>query len=139
MRLDGVGRLTRKLNASPERLRRGAAESLSGIGDDLKGRSQSQAPYRPGGSDHLRDHAYSEVSRDRRGASLEVGYDGPDGYLFVQHEGMWQNFLGHQGPKEIENWTTAGTGPKFLEGPFVANKERYKRELAAALRRALGR
>ncbi len=137
MRLEGVDRLTRKLNASPARVERRAKDTLSDVGADLKGRSQSVAPYRPGESDHLRDHAFSEVSSGRGGPELQVGYEGPQDYLLVQHEGGWLNFMGTEGPKRIENYTTPGTGPKFLETPYLENKNRYKREIADAVRRAL--
>ncbi len=137
MKLVGVDRLARKLSASPARVERRAKDTLSDAGQDLKGRSQSVAPYRPGESDHLRDHAFSEVSSGRGGPELQVGYEGPEGYLYVQHEAHWENFMGRYGPKDIENYTTPGTGPKFLEAPYLENKDRYKREIADAVRRAL--
>ena len=138
MRVEGVGRLTRKLEASTGRVERRAKEALGDVGEDLKTRSQAVAPYRPAAeSDHLRDHAFADVSRGRGGPELEVGYEGPEGYLLVQHYGGWLNHMGYRGPVDIEHYTTPGTGPFFLERPWLENKPRYVRELEEAARKAV--
>ncbi len=137
MRVNGVGKLTAKLSAMPPRTQKRVKVELGEVGKDLKGKSQSLAPYRPGEKEHLRDKAFSEVSKGTGGPSLEVGYDGPNGYLFVQHEGMWLNYMGNRGPKRIRNYTTPGTGAKFLERPWLAGKRAYVEGIKEAAREGM--
>ncbi len=131
MRVDGVGRLSAKLSAIPPRTERSIRDELGDVGEDLKRRSQDVAPKDTG---HLRKQAFSDVSRGVGGPSVEIGYNGPANYLLVQHEGMWLNFMGNQGPKDIQNYTTPGTGPKFLERPWLASKGGYVEDIKDAAR-----
>lgn len=136
MKLD-VSKLTAKLTALPKTTERDIRDSLEESGEDLKKRSQAVAPYRPGDTVHLREKAYSEVSRGVGGPTLEVGYNGPRGYLFVQHEGSWLNHMGYRGPVDINNYTTPGTGSHFLSGPWARYKSRYVRDLKEDARKGL--
>lgn len=133
----GVERLTRKLDTMPQRTIDSAYDELEDIGEDLKAVSQARAPFRPGGGEHLRYQAYSTPTRGVNSASVEVGYDGPDDYLLVQHEGGWENFMGEYGPKRIEHYTTAGSGSKFLENPWTESLPANKRRVRDAVRRGL--
>ena len=137
MKIEGLGRYKAKVEASPGRVRRGVVAAMNTIGPDLKRRSQAVAPYRPGDAEHLRDKAYYSVGRSGGDPFVEVGYEGPAAYLLVQHEGSWENFMGSRGPKDIENYTTPGTGPHFLSGPWLANREAYARDVMDAIREGL--
>ncbi len=128
-RVDGTGKLLGRLQSVSGRVERNLRDSLGDSAEDLLDRSRERAPYRDG---QLRDAGY--IGRQRNG--YEVGFkDLP--YIIVQHEGAWINFMGRYGPKRIENYTTPGTGPKYLEGPWLGNKERYKASARAATKRAL--
>lgn len=101
---------------------------MEDIGKDLKEASQAVVPYKLG---DLRDAAYHEVSGGDE-PELEVGYRGLP-YIWVQHEGGWINHMGRNGPVRIENYTTPGTGAKYLETPFAERKEGYAHDLANAV------
>jgi hypothetical protein len=132
--VEGVDRLVGKLEAMPARVKFSVVSELDDIGKDLKADSQAVAPFEEG---DLRAQAYSGVFESGDDPYLEMGYDGPRDYLLVQHEGGWRNFMGQYGPKRIENYTTPGTGPKFLERPWLENKPRYKVAVKDAVRKGL--
>jgi len=44
----------------------------------------------------------------------------------------------HEMPSNV-NWTMAGSGPKYLEAKLIKNKEKYMAEIAAGLRRKVGK
>lgn len=133
-RVEGVSRLLSRFQSTPRRVEGEVASTLRGIGRDLKSESQSVAPFKEG---DLRASWFDDVTRDANGATLEAGYDGPRDYLLVQHEGGWLNHMGRNGPVDIRNYTTPGTGPKFLERPFAANLPKYKKAVKEAMQRAL--
>lgn len=140
MSLEGADRLQRKLDALPDNVNDEVYDEIRDFGDDVKDRSKERAPYRPGDSDHLRDHAYSHPSKTPNGAECEIGYDGPQDYLMVQHEGGWLDLVAwgvHYGPTRIENYTTPGTGPKFLEAPFAEMKPEGRARITGAAKRGL--
>lgn len=134
MRAEGFDRLAAKLEASPGRVESEFRTTMSRIGLDLYGKSIRRAPFEEG---DLRAAGDWDLHGAKFSPELEVFYDGPPGYLLVQHEGGWENFMGQYGPKQIENYTTPGTGPKFLEGPFLENKPRYKQAMRSAARKGL--
>ena len=137
MKIEGLGRYKAKVEASPGRVRRGVVAAMNTIGPDLKRRSQAVAPYRPGDTEHLRDKAYHFVGVSGGDPFVEIGYEGPADYLLVQHFGGWESFMGTGERKEITNYTTPGTGPHFLSGPWLANKEGYARDVMDAMREGL--
>lgn len=90
----------------------------------------------PGGGDLRDDLNVSHGPKESRvGFSPGLSSD----YAMVQHEGGWLNYMGTEGPKDIENYTTPGTGPKFLEGPMLENRPRYKKQIREAVKRGLRR
>jgi hypothetical protein len=134
IRVEGVERLVAKLDRITPSVYDELGDELDSIGSDLKAKSVSVAPFREG---DLRESAYHNLHASYPDLEMTVGYDGPPDYLLVQHEGGWENFMGEYGPKRIENYTTPGTGPKFLENPWTQNKAQYKRRSQQAARRGL--
>jgi hypothetical protein len=106
---------------------------------DLLERVRNRTPMAPlpGGGD-LRDDL--NVSHGPRESRVGFSPGKSSDYAWVQHEGGWVDFMGSEHPdtsKKIENYTTPGTGPKFLEGPMLENRARYKRNIAQAVKRGL--
>lgn len=132
-RVEGVSKLISRFASTPKRVDASVTEELRDIGDDLLDESQERAPYEEG---DLRGAAYRDVRNRAGGAVLEAGYAGLP-YIIVQHEGGWLNHMGRNGPVEIKNYTTPGTGSKFLEGPFAKNLARYKEQVRRAMRKGL--
>lgn len=150
VRVEGAYRVASKLERIDLNVKLSTRAEMHDIGDDLKNESQRLAPYRPGHSEdegeggdnmHLREHAYSDVSKVGPDITeLEVGYEGPPGYLLVQHEGGWRNLRAwgrDYGPTQIRNYTTSGTRSKFLEAPWVASLPSNKGRIRGAVRRGL--
>lgn len=128
---DGFTRLAAKFERGAALAESAAEEEMAKIGPDLMALSQAVAPYLGG---DLRDAAYWDVIP---GPELVVGYEGPEGYLLVQHAGFWIDFQGYLGYKKIENYTTPNTGSHFLSGPFAENRDRYVDEIGHAAVRPL--
>ena len=124
----GFDRLAARFVSAASAAPKAGAAAMEEVGSDLKAASQAVVPYEQG---DLRDAAYSSVSGGDD-PELEVGYSGLP-YIWVQHEGGWISFMGTGEPKRIEHWTTPGTGPKFLEGPFAERKEQYATDIAEAV------
>ncbi|WP_051236444.1 hypothetical protein [Paenibacillus pinihumi] len=98
--------------------------------DDLLRRSRELAPLDKG---ILRMTAWSEVTEKDgvvEGAvyysAVEKDGNGRFNYALRTHE------MG-----EYKNPTTPGTQPKYLERPYKENVERYRDEIAAAIRKEL--
>jgi hypothetical protein len=56
---------------------------------------------------------------------------GPDEIAVPQHEGTWAS--GPNAGIRIRNYSTPGTGPKYLEAPLLANHPAYLGQIAAVL------
>lgn len=130
VRVEGADRLIHKFQRAPALAKFAIVSELHDVGKDLKEKSQAVAPLDEG---DLRDHAYSRPAEG--GLGTEVGYEGLP-YIIPQHEGGWRNHMGKNGPVEIQNYTTPGTQSKFLEAPWLENKERYIKAVKDAARRA---
>lgn len=133
-RVEGLNGLVAKLEAIPGQAAGEMRDEMERIVKDAEGKSVRVAPFEDG---DLRASSYSFVDGPRMRPVGEVGYIGPEGYLLVQHEGGWENFMGKYGPKRIENYTTPNTGPKFLEAPWLENKPRYQVAIKDAVKRGL--
>lgn len=57
-----------------------------------------------------------------------VGFNTP--YAAYLHEGMRQD-----GSHVVMNWTLEGSGPKYLETPLLANRDRYIQIIVDAIKR----
>lgn len=130
--VEGTDRLARKFSEKPRKIDAGVLGEFRRAGLDLQGKAQSAAPLESG---DLRGSAFTRDANIGTPA-VETGFEGLP-YIIVQHEGAWRNFMGRYGPKTISNYTTPGTGPKFLERPFLENKPRYKKAVREATRKAL--
>lgn len=132
VRVEGADLLARKFSEKPPKIDAAVQAEFRRAGLDLQGKAQSAAPLDQG---DLRGSAFTRDA-NLGVPGVEVGFEGLP-YIIVQHEGGWRNFMGRYGPKAIENYTTPGTGAKFLERPFLENKPRYKKAIREAIRRAL--
>jgi hypothetical protein len=119
--IDGVNRLIMRFEEAAKGTEFQVVSTLDDIGDDLlENQSKPVTPYEHG---PLRDSGYYGILEGSKGPVLEVGYDTP--YALRWHEELAQNY------------TTPGTGPKYLEGPFIKNRARYARALMDSARKLL--
>lgn len=118
----GVSKLQYRFKHISELTEKETVKELKEIGEDLKAESQDVVPYREG---DLRNSAYVNQFWEDGNPYVEVGYRAE--YSIAVHENLDPNV----------EWTTEGTGPKFLERPYAANKTRYAERLKDAGRRAL--
>ncbi|WP_028560845.1 hypothetical protein [Paenibacillus pinihumi] len=107
-----------------------AKDGMHDAMDNLLRRSRELAPLDKG---ILRMMAWSEVTESDGVVTGEVYYsvvenngNGRFNYALRTHE------MG-----EFKNPTTPGTQPKYLERPLKENAERYRDEIAAAIRKEL--
>lgn len=131
--VSGVDAFSSKLMSIAGKVEGGVKDSLRDSAEDLKDDSQRIVPYEDG---DLRDAAYARPIRSEYGPAYEVGYEGLP-YIIPQHEGRWVNFMGRYGPKAINNYTTPGTGSKYLELPAIAARPAIIAGVKEATRRAL--
>lgn len=116
----GVNKLQHRFTLVSKLTEKETIKELEDIGHDLKRKSQDVVPYREG---DLEASAYVNRFWENGNPYVEVGYRAP--YALRLHEELF------------DNYTTPGTGPKFLERPYLANKGRYAEQLKSAGRRAL--
>jgi hypothetical protein len=95
-------------------------------GEDLRIKVTMRTPRAAGGG-RLRRSVYAQ----HRPGSSEVGVSAP--YAFYVHE-MGITVYPERAPI---NWTTSGTGAKYLERPFVENRARYAKRIMDAARDGL--
>lgn len=131
MKVEGVDKLIAKFNSIPNRVGSEVGTELRDVGDDLKDASQHRVSVVTGA---LRDSAYVQADSSSEKVSVEVGYSGLP-YIIPNHEGMWRNFQGRYGPLSM-NYPSGGES-KFLEKPFLENKELYKQRVRDAVQRGV--
>jgi len=86
-----------------------------------EGGKRGQAPG------HLRRSQKIENPKTKHGEiSVEVGFD--TDYAAAVHE-----------MPETVNWSTPGTGPKYLESKLIRNKEKYAKNIADNIKRESGK
>lgn len=71
---------------------------------------------------------------DEKHAEVQVTFN--TAYAAVMHEGGW--LTGRLAGVRIKNWSTPGSGPKFIEGKLRAYKAVYLELFAQLLRRNTG-
>lgn len=116
-----LARLTRKLEAAQKDtapVERAVAE----VGEDLLGRSLDVTPKESG---DLRRSGNSRPYDEPGGPGVSVGYDAE--YALAVHEML----------SDEVDWSTPGTGPKYLEGPFLQEKARYAKHIKDSVRKGL--
>ncbi len=116
----GVTKLRHKFSEISRLTETETTTTLEDIGRDLLTKSRAVTPKDTG---DLRASGYYDITRGQEGPALEVGYTKE--YAIYQHENLF------------ENYTTPGTGPKYLENPFLENKGRYVEMLRDAARRPI--
>lgn len=122
MRLIGAKKLTRRLGrmekAIPEAVKAEVKESREHLAIE-------SARVCPVDETTLVSSQY-DVPADG-GMGAEVGYGGAAaGYMNIVHENLDPDV----------NWTKPGSGPKFLETPFVQNRDGYAKNIKGAAKKA---
>jgi len=112
------------------RAKQAAVNGMHDAMDDLLRRSRDLAPLKKG---TLRLTSWSEVAEKGGVVEGAVYYSatekdkgGAVNYALITHE-----------MDTFKNPTTPGTQPKYLEQPFKENVERYKADIAEAIRKEL--
>ncbi len=123
----GVTRLARRFRGIATLTEKETVKTLEDIGEDLKRKSQAVVPYDEG---DLHDSAYVNRSSENGNPYVEVGYRAP--YALYVHEQIHGSY---QGPPV--NYTTPGTGGKYLENPYLQERGRYAEMLKDAGRRPI--
>jgi hypothetical protein len=112
MRVEGLDRLQAKLRRAETSVGSGVEKRVREAGEDLLSRS---VPVTPLDESTLRQSGNVQpqtgVFRDFGGVYVTVGFDAE--YGWAVHETL------------DANWSTPGTGGKFLESPFAENRDRY--------------
>lgn len=132
----GLDRLSARWNGITDLVEASLDSEITDVANDVLDESQALAPYLTG---DLRDSAFLKSSRKRGGVEVTFGYEGLP-YILVQHEGGWNDLVAwgvHYGPTKIRNYTTPGTGKKFLERPWAASLPATKKRLQDATKRAI--
>lgn len=126
MEVENLGRLISKLEAAKKGGVKGAELAARLSADDLQSRSVPVTPKREG---TLRASANVQpetgVFRTKDGFYVTFGYDTEYAYAV------------HELPNEETEWTTPGTGSKYLEGPFAENKPRYAKAIMEATKKGV--
>ena len=92
-----------------------------------KSRGVTQGGRRGQGPGHLRRSQKVEKPKVERGEiSVEVGFN--TDYAAVVHE-----------MPDTTQWSTPGTGPKYLESKLIKNKEKYMKNVADNIKKESGR
>lgn len=125
MQVEGRERLIRKLRAARTGGRGGAERGARLAGEALISDSVPVTPKQEGTLRSTANMApVTGVFRTQGGFYVVVGYDTE--YARAVHEM----------PPDT-NWTTPGTGPKYLTGPFERNREEYLKIMAESVRKGL--
>lgn len=127
MKVDNAG-LARKLQRAADRTPDLVARARIESAEDLLAASLPRTPLSakrypsdpvPG---ELRSSGYADHTSIPDAS--EVGFSAPRAYIV------------HQMPEDFE-FTTPGTGPKFLEGPFLERRAQYAKRMKDAAREGL--
>lgn len=97
-------------------------KAVAEVGEDLLSKS---LPLTPKDDNDLRLSAGTRPVKQPKGPAVRVGY-GMDYALAV-----------HEMSDDETDWTTPGTGAKYLEGPFAENKKRYASHIKNAARKGV--
>lgn len=122
MEVEGIPRLVAKLEAAKRGGLAGAALAVRLAGEDLLAASLPLTPKQEG---TLRQSGSVDYGMGAAGPYARVGY------------GTRYAWAVHEMPNEETNWTTPGTGSKYLETPFAENKDAYAAAIMAATKKGL--
>jgi hypothetical protein len=121
--VQGRKQLAAKIKAASSNVEDRVNRAVAVAGEDLLTVAMPGVPLDEG---PLRRSGYVE---HRPGVAV-VGFSAP--HAVYAHE---MGFTVYEG-REI-NWTTPGTGAKYLTRPFLENRERYAKDIKDAARRGL--
>lgn len=121
MKFEGLSKLRSKLQRAGRSVESRIEQARKEAAEDLLERSIAVTPMETG---TLRASGFVEHDED----SSTVGFGGPAApYAVYPHE-MVEGHL---------NWTTPGTGAKYLERPYLENRDRYAADIKDAAKGAL--
>lgn len=120
LQIKGIEKFVKNLEKIAERAQDAARAAVYLEANNIMADAVPGTPKKTGA---LRSSAY--VTLPDENAQVEIGFGGPAAdYAMVVHEKMF------------ENYTTDGTGPKYLEITINAYKRVYERDIAALFRAA---
>ena len=124
MRLVGAKKLTRRL----ERMEKGIPAAVkAAVKESREHLAVESARVCPVDTTKLVSAQY-DVPLDG-GMGAEVGYRDEEDYFRIVHENLDPDI----------NYTKRGSGPKFLETPFLENRDRYAKNIKGAAKKAARR
>lgn len=122
MKLNGTKKLTRHLSRMEADVKKAVSETNEEVGEDLAVKSARVCPV---DETTLVSSQYDVLVES--GMGVEVGYKGDAAeYMNIVHENLDPDV----------NWSKPGSGPKFLETPFLENRDRYARNIKNAAKKA---
>jgi hypothetical protein len=122
--VEGRKRLRAKQEKVAKSVRSNVYRAVAEVGEALLQEAMPGVPLEHG---ELRQSGYV----DHAPGIADVGFSAP--YAVYVHE-MGISVYPERAPI---NWTTPGTGAKFLTGPFLRNRDRYKSHIFDAARKGL--
>ena len=129
----GGVRVRRRLDRIARNVEENVNDAVGDAGEDLLRHALERTPMSAGTDEDghagaLRRSGYADHSVPGR---VNVGFSSDIAY-YVHEMGL--EVYPERAPI---NWTTPGTGAKFLEAPFLANRKRYGEEIKEAARRGV--
>lgn len=126
--LGGTNSLRLKLQKMAATVRENVDAAIQECGEELFAESQMLTPESTPDGGRLRASGYVDHGTP---GSVEVGYTAP--YAYYVHE-MGKTVYPERAPI---HWTTPGTGAKYLERPWVTNRERFIEKIKDAARKGV--
>ena len=125
MKLVGAKKLARRLERMEKAIPAAVKEEVKASREHLAVESARVCPV----DETTLVSAQYDVPLDG-GMGAQVGYGGDaSDYMNIVHENLDPNV----------NWTKPGSGPKFLETPFLENRHRYAKNIMGAAKKAVRR
>lgn len=124
----------KKMTTAEKFSREAALRGVDLAMNDLLKDSQSLIPTVPMDTGHLRSTGASSAQKEAGDSETIVGqvtYNTP--YAAYQHEGVRAD-----GSHVVRNYTTPGSGKKYLETPLYTNAPKYAARVAKTIKAWLG-
>lgn len=129
--MEGRARLAAKLKKASADVQTNVNRAVAEVGEDLLTVVMPGVPMSAGpDAGDLRRSGYVDHSKP---GIADVGFSAPHA-VFVHEMGEEGGVYPERAPI---NWTTPGTGAKYLTGPFLLNRARYKDYIMDAARKGL--
>jgi len=103
-----------------------AKKLFNDFGEDVMEEAKKRCPYDPKrkSGTHLRDTAFIRKAESNVKPNTWIGFGAPHAYLV--HEDI-------AGFHRVKEHSTAGTGPKYLERPFLEKKANLEAKIVAMI------